>query len=293
MLCLATLCRHLVLLALLLLHSPAFATDAMADLSNKCVGFLGCGKISSAVCRGYAGASGASRPGKILVSQRSAEKSQALAAAYPGLVTIASNEEVVAQSDIVFIGLLPGVARELLPTLPFDDKKLVVSMMAAVDLAETLALVRVAPERLVRTVPLPAAANRSGPVLVHPPNQELEAVLRVVGTPVVCVQEAEMKPMVSLTGHISSFFELMNATQDFIVENGVDPVTARQFVTAFYSSCASGAEMSTEKLEDMAEEAATPGGLNEQSWRQLKTTQHFQLHKQSMQAILDRLQGKK
>jgi len=44
---------------------------------------------------------------------------------------------------------------------------------------------------------------------------------------------------------------------------------------------------------DMAEEAATPGGLNEQSWRQLKTTQHFQLHKQSMQAILDRLQGKK
>jgi pyrroline-5-carboxylate reductase len=220
MLCLATLCRQLVLLALLVLHSPAFATDAMADLSNKCVGFLGCGKISSAVCRGYAGASGASRPGKILVSQRSAEKSQALAAAYPGLVTIASNEEVVAQSDIVFIGLLPGVARELLPTLPFDDKKLVVSMMAAVDLAETMALVGVAPERLVRTVPLPAAANRSGPVLVHPPNQELEAVLRVVGTPVVCVQEAEMKPMVSLTGHISSFFELMNATQDFIVENG-------------------------------------------------------------------------
>jgi hypothetical protein len=30
----------------------------------------------------------------------------------------------------------------------------------------------------------------------------------------------------------------------------------------------------------MAEEAATPGGLNEQTWRQLKTTEHFALHKQ-------------
>jgi hypothetical protein len=85
---------------------------------------------------------------------------------------------------------------------------------------ETLSLVGVSPDNLVRTVPLPSAANRSGPVLVHPPNTRLEEILRVVSTPVVCVQEVEMKPMISLTGHISSFFELMNASQDFIVEGG-------------------------------------------------------------------------
>ena len=193
----------------------------MADLSNVCIGFLGCGKISSAVCRGYAGASGNSRPKKVLVSLRNEEKSKALQAAFPDLVFIvASNEELVAEANIVFIGLLPGVARELLPTLPFDESKLVISMMAAVDLAETLTLTRMHPDRLVRTVPLPSAANRSGPVLVHPPYAQLESILQIVSTPVVCVKESDMKPMIAVTGHISSFFELMNTSQAFIVDNG-------------------------------------------------------------------------
>lgn len=193
----------------------------MADLSNVCLGFIGCGKISSAVCRGYAGASGSQRPKKILVSLRNEEKSRALKAAFPDLVHIVeSNEDIVAEADVIFLGLLPGVARELLPTLPFNDSKLVVSMMAAVDFQETVLLTRMSVDRVVRTVPLPSAANRSGPVLVHPPNSAIESILSIVSTPVVCTLESQMKPMVAVTGHISSFYELMKTTQDFIVENG-------------------------------------------------------------------------
>lgn len=195
----------------------------MADLSNSTIGFLGCGKISSAVCRGFAGASGVNRPKKILVSQRSEEKSKALQAAFPELVFVySSSEDIVKEADIIFIGLLPGVAREVLPTLPFDDSKLVISMMAAVDYEETVQLVRVSAARLVRTVPLPSAANRTGPVLVYPPSPEHEAVLRVVSTPVVCQEESNMKPMIAVTGHISSFFELMATSQKFIVDNGMN-----------------------------------------------------------------------
>ena len=145
----------------------------------------------------------------------------------------------------------------------------------------------------------------AGPILLHPPNQEVQDILSIVGTPVVCHSEgelsfsssfssssfpllpssssspsispsypssssssssssptssssspssspssslyihqshisstisahcidgltdhllfspsAEMKPLVSLTGHISSFFELMRLTQDWAVTNG-------------------------------------------------------------------------
>lgn len=193
----------------------------MADLSNTTIGFLGCGKISSAVCRGYAGASGIHRPKKILVSLRSEEKSKLLQAAYPELVfVLASSEDLVREADIIFVGLLPGVAREILPTLPFDDSKLVISMMAAVDYEETVQLTKVSAARLVRTVPLPSAANRSGPVLMYPPSAIHESVLSIVSTPVVCTAESNMKPMVSVTGHISSFFELMNTSQAFIVDQG-------------------------------------------------------------------------
>ena len=64
-----------------------------------------------------------------------------------------------------------------------------------------------------------------------------------------------MKPMISITGHISSFYELMNTSQHFVESHGVDAVTARKFVTSFYSSLAQGSERSSESLEDLAEEA--------------------------------------
>lgn len=193
----------------------------MADLSNTCIGFLGCGKISSAVCRGYASAPGLGRPKKILVSKRSEDKSAALKAQFPDLVTVLdSNADLVAQSDIVFIGLLPGIAREILPTLPFDDSKLLISMMAAVDYEESKVLTRVSAHRLVRTVPLPSAAYRTGPVLMYPPNDEAAAVLSIVSTPAVCTAEDQMKPMISITGHISAFFELMNTSHGFLTDQG-------------------------------------------------------------------------
>ena len=202
------------------------------------------------------------------MSLRSAEKSAALKAEYPELIVVmASNEELVIQSDIIFIGLLPAVAREILPQLVFNESKTIFSMMAAIDYDEMAGLLKLTSpsvDNLVKTVPLPSTANRCGPAVMYPPNSRLEAILRVVSTPIVCETEANMKPMISITGHISSFFELMNTSQQFIESHGIDKVTARQFVTSFYSSLAQGAERSSESLEDLSEEAATPGGLNEQ-----------------------------
>jgi pyrroline-5-carboxylate reductase len=268
-------------------------SENMADLSNLTVAFLGCGKISSAVCRGFAGADGNMKPKKILVSLRSAEKSAALKAEYPDLITVKeSNEELVAEADIVFIGLLPGIARELLPTLPFAESKTVISMMAAVDYSELLELVKLSGASVGKTVPLPAASKRSGPVIMFPPNASIEAILSVVGTTIPCTDELQMKPMISLTGHISSFYELMKVSQDWQVEHGVDPATAKQFVGSFYSSLAAVANSSEESFAYMTEEAATPGGLNEQSVNHLRSTEHYALHEDSMTQILDRLLGK-
>jgi pyrroline-5-carboxylate reductase len=50
------------------------------------------------------------------------------------LSLFSSNEELVESSDIVFIGLLPEIAKEIIPQMPFNEKHLVISMMAAVDL---------------------------------------------------------------------------------------------------------------------------------------------------------------
>jgi len=267
------------------------------DLSTQCVGFVGTGKISSCLVRGFAGAGAPSRPRRILVSPRNEDKARALASEFPGLVEIArDNAQVVSESDVVFIGLLPAVARSELPTLPFggaEGGKLVVSMMAAVDIEEMKSLTGVPADRIVRTVPLPSSARREGPILVHPKLPRFDELLSVVGTPVGCATEEEMKPLICLTGHISSFFELMRTTQAFMESEGVDEATARLYVSSFYSSLARATELSHESLADMAVEARTPGGINEQCMRILAapSSQHFSMQQQSLAAILRRLRG--
>jgi len=214
---------------------------AKADLSTKVVGIVGCGKIGSAIGKGYASLPcGASeRPLRILVSPRSADKAAALAAEFPDIVTVAStNEEVVAGSDIVYIGLLPPIARETLPLMPFKEGHLVISTMAAVDIQEVVSLTRMPADRVVRTVPLPSCARQSGPILTHPPNADAEAVLNIIGSSVVCAKESDMKPLVCQTGHISSFYELMRVSQDFFIKEGVDAAVARTYVSSFYASLA-------------------------------------------------------
>jgi pyrroline-5-carboxylate reductase len=201
--------------------SPHIEMTTCTNMSSKVIGFLGCGKISSALVRGYATTSGAERPHRIIISPRNREKSQKLKEDFPDLVEVAkSNEDVVSSADIVFIGLLPGTAREILPQMPFTNNQQVISMMAAVDYVELLDLLKLDGSKVVRTVPLPSSAKRTGPILVHPTNPDINSILSLVGKPVVCNEESEMKPLVSLTGHISPFYEIMRETQDWAVANG-------------------------------------------------------------------------
>lgn len=202
-------------------HISLVPTFFIMNVSELTLGFLGCGKISSAVCRGFATVDVDKRPRKLLVSRRSVEKSNQLKNSFPNLVTVLDDlADIVQQSDVVFLGLLPAVAREELPKLLFDGK-LVISMMAAVDLSEILTLTHCPANRIVRTVPLPSNARHCGPILLHPPNADAEQLLSIIGTPVVCQEEREMKPMVAMTGHISSFYELMRMTHDWAINQGV------------------------------------------------------------------------
>jgi pyrroline-5-carboxylate reductase len=105
-------------------------------LSGSQIGFLGCGKISSAMIRGYCSISSSSGPKLLHVSKRSEDKSRVLSEEFPKRVNICeSNEYLVQQSDFIFIGLLPATAREILPSLDFSNKY-VISMMAAVNYEE-------------------------------------------------------------------------------------------------------------------------------------------------------------
>jgi pyrroline-5-carboxylate reductase len=198
------------------------SNELSLEVSGQVIGFLGCGKISSALCRGFASQPIATRrPAKILVSRRSEAKSRCLQEEFPDLIEVSdSNEDIVRRSNVIFLGLLPAAAESELPHLPFTTSHLIISMMAALNFETTRALLPRQDLQLVRTVPLPSCARRQGPILQYPAHKSAESLLKFIGTPVVCKDEEEMKPMIAVTGHISSFYELMRTSEGFLEGSG-------------------------------------------------------------------------
>lgn len=168
----------------------------MAPAATTTIGLLGTGKIGSAVFTGFC-SEGGWQPRHAFVAARTKAKADALAAKFPGRVTVeADNQAIVDQSDVIFIGLLPDVARAELPKLTFASTKRVVSMMATIPYDELLQLVKLPREQVVRTVPLPATAKRSGPILAFPENAEIRDLLAQIGTPVMVETEPEITTLV-------------------------------------------------------------------------------------------------
>jgi pyrroline-5-carboxylate reductase len=70
-----------------------------------------------------------------------------------------------------------------------------------------------------------------------------------------------------------------------------DDQSSRSFVASFFKSLAEAGAESTESFDDMADEGATPGGLNEQVHRGLISTGAYELVVDQVDGIYKRLTG--
>ncbi|NDG44877.1 MAG: hypothetical protein EBY36_09190 [Gammaproteobacteria bacterium] len=92
------------------------------------IGFIGTGVISEAMIRGLCDVANYKDP--IIVSQRSDERSEALAKQYANVEVSTHNQDVVDRSDWVFIGVLPEQVPSVLDTLNFREDQRIVSLAA-------------------------------------------------------------------------------------------------------------------------------------------------------------------
>jgi pyrroline-5-carboxylate reductase len=131
------------------------------------VGFLGTGEIAAAMVRGLQG-----QGHSILVSPRNTIVAASLADELPE-VRIAPNEEVVSGSDVVILCFPAPVARQVLPTLPFQSHQAILSPMVGTAIASLHQLC--APVRdISRIIAGPALAWGGCPLPVYPDSAALQ-----------------------------------------------------------------------------------------------------------------------
>ncbi|WP_431216533.1 NAD(P)-binding domain-containing protein [Puia sp. P3] len=184
------------------------------------IGFIGIGKIASAVIGGLNTSKAASSGVEIFVSPRNEGLSTGLAAKYPGSVRrMSSNQEVLDGSDMVVIALRPAMAVEVLKTLSFHPRHTVVSLIPLLKYAELSAVVHPA-GTVCRAIPLPTVMEHNCPIPLFRAPAAVTELFGYIGQPLPVESEDQLHAIWTLTGLITPFYELLGGLSEWTVSRG-------------------------------------------------------------------------
>lgn len=218
------------------------------------LGFLGTGEITTAMVRGLAG-----QGHSILVSPRNAATAAMLAAEVPE-VTIAPNDAVVAQSDVVFLCLLAKVAEGILPNLPFRADQSILSVMVDAPLAKLQALCAPATDIAI-TIPLPPIATGGCPLPVYPASPILDALFGARNLILPQPSEAALNAHLGASALCSPILDQLLTAVDWLASHTGDAAAAEAYVAAMIRGYLPERAIQGE-LSEALKKLSTEGGLN-------------------------------
>jgi len=250
------------------------------------LGFIGTGKITTALVEGYSTCS--TPPDKIIVSPRNAQRARELSERIRSVIIGQTNQDVIDKSDTVFLALRPETAESVLTPLRFRPDHTIISLIPTIPLTMIHDYVEPA-GRISRAVPLPSVSRQYGPILLFQKNEQSESIVKLVGTPVPVREESDLHALWAMNGMISPFFELMAVLRDWSVALGVEKKVAQTYTVRFvYTLARMALENPDTDFSDLAHEAATPGGLNEQALGMIQALGGYESFETALDAVRER-----
>lgn len=231
------------------------------------IGFIGIGKIASAVVQGLCTSEAEGL--EIFLSPRNEELSLSLAARYANVSRLADNQAVVDASDVVIIAVRPPVAKEVLGALRFREEQTVVSLVALLPFAPLRELTLPAAVAC-RAIPLPTVVQHNCPIPLFHADERVTRLFSYLGETLPVEDEAGLHALWTLTGLITPYYDLLGRLSEWTVAHGVQPGTANAYVANLFQSLSFLAQQSKPiDFSELAKHAATPGGINEQAGKEI------------------------
>ncbi len=215
------------------------------------IGILGTGTIATAVVRGIAGDGH-----EIVVSNRSAANADALARAFDN-VTIAENQAVLDQADVVILGLIAEVAPKVMGPLQFRPDQEVISLMAGADLDTVASLVAPATASAVM-LPFPGIAQGGSPILALGDMTLLEVLFGERNRIYALRDAAELNAYLCAQALLSPVARMVADTADWLGARVADQEQGEAFLRQLVSS-----SLADTSAAELIEALNTEGGYNQ------------------------------
>ena len=222
------------------------------------IGFIGTGKIANScilalVGRGYS----------ITITERNKEISNRLASEFDD-VNIASLQEVVDESDVIFLAIMEDITENVLRSISFSKDQTIISFILGVNL-QTLQTLCAPARDIAITIPLPMIENGKCPLPVYPANKKLLELFGSENFIIELSTEAELTPFFAATAVLSSSLAQIEVAQKWLEEHLDSPEQAESYLISLMAGTYSGMKKDgLGRINQELNSLATEGGLNAQ-----------------------------
>jgi pyrroline-5-carboxylate reductase len=251
------------------------------------LGFIGIGKIASSVIIGICNSKIPFK--KIIISQRNKKISQGLKRKFKKIVIAKNNQQIIDQSNWVFLSVTPNVGKRIIKDLKFKSSQTVVSFISTITLSQLKKAIKVK-VKIIRAIPLPPISLKKGPIPICPPNSKVKAFFNNLGTTVEIKDEKSSINFWSTSGMMAPFYQLLSTMTDWLVKKGVKRNNAQKYITSLFLALSKDAVVNSKKdLKNLVKESQTPKGLNEQGVKELTKAGFYKSLEKTLNSIHKRL----
>ena len=251
------------------------------------LGFIGVGKIASSVITGICGSKISFT--KILISHRNKSIANKLKKKFKKVIIIKNNQEIVDNSDWVFLSITPIVGEKIIKKLKFKFNQTIISFISTTTLAQLKKAIKVK-AKIIRAIPLPPISLRKGPIPICPPNKEVKKFFDKIGTTIEIKNEKTSINFWSTSGMMAPFYELLRVMIDWLIKKGVKRDNAQKYITSLFLALSMDAVVNSKRdLKYLVNDSQTPKGLNEQGVRELTKLGFYKKLEKTLNSIHKRL----
>ena len=251
------------------------------------LGFIGTGKITSSVITGICNSKISFT--KILISPRNKTISKILKKRFKKVIIAKDNQEIVNNSNWVFLSITPIVGARIIKELKFNSNQTIISFISTITLAQLKKAIKVK-AKIIRAIPLPPIALKKGPIPICPPNKKVKEFFDKIGTTVEIKNEKSSINFWATSGMMAPFYELLRVMSNWLVKRGIKRVDAQKYITSLFLALSEDALLNSKKnLKYLVKDSQTPKGLNEQAVRELTKLGFYKKLEKTLNSIHKRL----
>lgn len=252
------------------------------------LGFIGTGTITAAIVRGLKGSG--LRDWPVVLSPRSTALSAELASSLAGVTVAADNQQVIDQSDVVFLAIRPQDAEAVVRPLRFRPDQRIISLVAALDIDTIQRWTGVS--AVARAIPLTFVETRAGVTPIMPPDATAAEIFQALGGCIEVTDANAFDGYAAASALMGTYFGFIEAAQDWLVANGLKPEDAGRSLRNLFGCLGDVLREKPLSLSELRAAHSTKGGLNEHVYLRFVEGGGNAAVEQGLTSVLARIQGR-